>query len=166
MLAVSPLRNTSKDGKQGEMESFSIGAEEYPDFAEGSLLESIDFDDLFMGDALPDFDMDPEILAAVGGGEESEMNTSATSEKAELDNGGRREEDKASGLGSGSSISSKEEEIMSERDEAEIKPKSEDDTARKSSAAQAKNNNQGKRKVKVKFPPSGYSYFFSLFSKI
>ncbi|GLT86843.1 hypothetical protein SLE2022_049570 [Rubroshorea leprosula] len=162
MLAVSPLTSTSKDGKQGEMESFCPGVEEYPDFGEGSLLESIDFDDLFMGindgDALPDLGMDPEILATVSGGEESEMNTSATSEKAELDNGGKRE-DKASGLGSGSSISSKEGEIMSERDEAEIKAKSEGDTARKSSAAQAKNNNQGKRKVKVDWTPELHRRF-------
>lgn len=66
MLAASPLRNT-KDEKQEEMESFS----------DGNLLESINYDDFFVGidvdgDVLPDLEMDSELFA-VSCGEESEM---------------------------------------------------------------------------------------------
>ncbi|GMJ05520.1 GBF's pro-rich region-interacting factor 1, ARABIDOPSIS GOLDEN2-LIKE 1, GOLDEN2-LIKE 1 [Hibiscus trionum] len=94
MLAVSPLRNTSKDESKGEMESFTISSEEFPDFADGNLLESIDFNDLFLGidvegDVLPDLEMDPEILAelaVVSGGEESEMNTKSSSKAKNSNN--------------------------------------------------------------------------------
>ncbi|XP_057537463.1 transcription activator GLK1 [Amaranthus tricolor] len=69
MLAVSPLRSNTKDGnKGGPMDpNFSMGSEEFPDFTGANLLDSIDFDDLFMGmhegDVLPDLEMDPDLLA-------------------------------------------------------------------------------------------------------
>lgn len=82
MLAV---RSASKDEKQGEVASFSIGADDFPDFDDDTnLLDSINFDDLFVGindgDVLPDLEMDPEILAefSVSAGEESELNASAS----------------------------------------------------------------------------------------
>lgn len=157
MLAVSPLRNTTKDENKGEMESYTIDTQEFPDFSDTNLLDSINFDDLFLGinngDELPDLEMDPELLAdfSISGGEESDINTSVSVEKAE-DNLKREEEDKVSGSGSGSgSVSSKgDQEIASRREEPPLKTFTEDhgDKGRKSSA-QAKNNNQGKRKVKV-----------------
>lgn len=152
MVAVSPLRNTRNDENKGKMESFSIiSSEEFPDFAEGNLLESIDFDDLFIGidegDMLPDLEMDPEILADLPTSRcdvEESMNTSG--EKTDEDSSQRKEEeeeeDKTSGSGTGSS-SSKGEEVFSKREESNAVK------GRKSSAAQAKNNHQGKRKTKV-----------------
>ncbi|MBA0819109.1 hypothetical protein Gohar_021415, partial [Gossypium harknessii] len=160
MLAVPPLRNTRNDENKGKMESCSIiSSEEFPDFAEGNLLESIDFDDLFIGidegDMLPDLEMDPEILADLPTSRcdvEESMNTSV--EKTDKDSSQRKEEeeeeDKISGSGSGSS-SSKGEEIFSKREEPNAVDKTPSKYAikgRKSSAAQAKNNNQGKRKTK------------------
>lgn len=64
MLAVSALRNTN-DEREGQMESFSIGGnDDFPEFSGGNLLDSIDFDDLFVGfsdgDVLPDLEMDPD----------------------------------------------------------------------------------------------------------
>ncbi|XP_031255395.1 transcription activator GLK1 [Pistacia vera] len=163
MLAVSPLRNTTKDENKGEMESFTIDTQEFPDFSDTNLLDSIDFDDLFMGindgDELPDLEMDPELLAdfSISGGEESEINTSVSVEKVE-DNLKREEEDKVSGSGS---VSSKgDQEIVSRREEPPLKTFTKDhgEKGRKSSA-QAKNNNQGKRKVKVDWTPELHRRF-------
>jgi hypothetical protein len=164
MLAVSPFRST-KDENQGEMESFSIGANDFPDFSDGNLLDSIDFDDLFVdqindGDVLPDLEMDTELLAelSVSGGEESDMYTSMSVEKLE-DNTKKEEEDKVSGSGSGSgSGSSRGEEIVSKRDESVVvePPPKEVDKGRKSSSHSK--HSHGKRKVKVistKFNLSG-----------
>ncbi|KAG6604890.1 Transcription activator GLK1, partial [Cucurbita argyrosperma subsp. sororia] len=65
MLAV---RIGNKDEEQGEVDSFSIAAEGFPDFDDDThLLDSINFDDLFVGindgDVLPDLEMDHELLA-------------------------------------------------------------------------------------------------------
>lgn len=91
MLILSPLREQHKDENRGgdPMESFSIGGANGVDFSEfsgGNLLDSIDFDDLFLGidsemDVLPDLEMDSEMLAefSVSGGEESDLNTSTVS---------------------------------------------------------------------------------------
>ncbi|KAH1040121.1 hypothetical protein J1N35_041864 [Gossypium stocksii] len=169
MLAVSPLRNTRNDENKGKMESFSIiSSEEFPDFAEGNLLESIDFDDLFIGidegDMLPDLEMDPEILADLPTSRcdvEESMNTSV--EKTD-DSSQRKEEeeeeDKISGSGSGSS-SSKGEEIFSKREEPNAVNKTPSKYAVKGrkSSAQAKNNNQGKRKTKVDWTPELHRRF-------
>ncbi|XP_062153026.1 transcription activator GLK1-like isoform X3 [Alnus glutinosa] len=157
MLAVSALRNT-KDGNQGEMESFSIGANDFPDFSDGNLLDSIDFDDLFVeineGDVLPDLEMDPEILAdlSVSGGEESDMHTSMSVEKLDDNNTRKEEEDKVSG-------SSRGEEIVSKRDESVVvkPPPKEADKGRKSSSHSK--NSHGKRKVKVDWTPELHRRF-------
>ncbi|KAK8481508.1 hypothetical protein V6N13_085547 [Hibiscus sabdariffa] len=141
MLAVSPLRNTSKDESKGEMESFTISSKEFPDFADGNLLESIDFNDLFLGidvegDMLPDLEMDPEILVelpAVSGGEESDLN-----------------EDKVS---SSNKDNDEEPKVV----EA---PSKEGYKGRKSSSkAKNSNNNQGTRKVKVDWTPELHRRF-------
>ncbi|KAJ6683359.1 hypothetical protein OIU85_007083 [Salix viminalis] len=112
MLAVSPFRNTAttKDESQEQMESYStIVNGDFPDFCDGDLLESIDFDDLFVSindkDVLPNLEMDPdEILAEFSvsgsGGEESEMNTSVSTEKVE-DDGIRRKDDEEDKLSAG-----------------------------------------------------------------
>lgn len=162
MLAVSPLRNTpaTKDESQEQMESYStifINGE-FPDFSEGSLLESIDFDDLFVSiddeDVLPNLEMDPEILAEFSvsgsGGEESDVNTSVSNEKVEDSIHRKDEEDKFSGLDS--SLSTRGEEIVSKRDESAVVnpvPNKDGEKGRKSAAHAKNNNNQGKRKVKV-----------------
>lgn len=177
MLAVSPLRNTGRDEKQGEMEScsFTISSEEFPDFADGNYLESINFDDLFVGidvegDVLPDLEMEHDIHlaelpgAAVNiGSEESEMNTSSiakTDEDIDHNRWKLEEEDKFSGSGSDSGLDSSSsklgEEIVSKREEPKTLLKTASkldgaDKGRKSSSAQPKLNNQGKRKVKVNY---------------
>ncbi|GAV74071.1 Myb_DNA-binding domain-containing protein [Cephalotus follicularis] len=171
MLAVSRLIDATRDENQGEMESFSIGNEEFPDFSDGNLLDSIDFDDLFRGindgDVLPDLEMDPEMLAEFsvsGSGEESEINTSGSSMEKADDNLKIEEEDKVSGSGLSSS-SSKGEEIVSKRNESlavnPLPSNNDVDKGRKSSA-QVKNNNsnnQGKRKMKVDWTPELHRRF-------
>ncbi|PPD93129.1 hypothetical protein GOBAR_DD09919 [Gossypium barbadense] len=140
MLAVSPLRNTTEDENKGAMESFrfNISSEEFPDFYHGNLLESIDFEDLFVdGYVLPDLEMDPEILAELPapGGEDPEMNVSVEE-------------------------TSKGEEIVSKREEGRaVKTTSKDADKGRKSPAQAKNNNQGKRKVKVDWTPELHRRF-------
>ncbi|KAK4484460.1 hypothetical protein RD792_007043 [Penstemon davidsonii] len=170
MLAVSPLR-TGRNEREIEMEGFSIEGNEFPDFSNGNLLDSIDFDDLFMGindgDLLPDLVMDPEILAGfsvstitAADAEESEMNiTSASFEKFE--------EAAASDLGSGtSSLIQGDQEIVSKRDVESVAVNNNNtytstnkgaDKGRKSSA-QSKNP-PGKRKVKVDWTPELHRRF-------
>ncbi|XP_059659805.1 transcription activator GLK1-like [Cornus florida] len=157
MLAVSPLGNTCRDEKEREMESFQIGGEDFADFSGGNLLDSIDFDDLFVGmedgDVLPDLEMDPEILAefSFSGGEESEMNQSGSVEK--MDGNSGKEEGK--GVSSGEEIVSKREESVG----ANQSSTKEGERRRKSSSAQSKNNSQGKRKVKVDWTPELHRRF-------
>ncbi|KAK8564031.1 hypothetical protein V6N13_005752 [Hibiscus sabdariffa] len=173
MLAVSPLRSERNAENKGEMESFSIiSSEEFPDFADGNLLESIDFDDLFVGfdegNVLPDLEMDSEILAELPVNisdveESSDMNTSV--EKADEDNNQRRddeEEDKVSGSCSGtSSSSSKGEEILSKREKinAVDKKSSKHGVKGRKSSTQGKNNKQEKRKTKVDWTPELHRRF-------
>ncbi|KAK4769816.1 hypothetical protein SAY87_030348 [Trapa incisa] len=190
MLAVSPLRNTNDDEhqSQGSMEGgdFSIGSGDFPDFSDGNLLDSIDFDDLFIGihdgDVLPDLEMDPELLGefSASGGEESDivimsavaledpkaisdddMSKSYYSEK-ELDG------NKLSGSEqSGTSTANLGEEVASKIDKslAVSSPtahKETDKGARKPwSHHQSKNNNtqHGKRKVKVDWTPELHRRF-------
>ncbi|KAK4255543.1 hypothetical protein QN277_008531 [Acacia crassicarpa] len=146
MLAVSPLRRTKDEIKsQGEMGVFSsiVGEdEEFGEFSDGSLLESIDFDDIFVGinvgagDELPDFEMDPEILFEFSMESSENMNCSSLlSLENNNDNGadqhqnsivnGKEEDEeeedcnnKASSASASNSGSSRaEEEIMNKRDE-------------------------------------------------
>ncbi|XP_058730414.1 transcription activator GLK1-like [Vicia villosa] len=158
MLAVSPLRSINKDENQEGMESTSIGTCE---FSDGNLLESVNFDDFFVGinmegDILPDLDMDSEIFAefSVSYGEESEINSSALKKADEKNHS--TEEDKI-----GSSLSGQgSEEILSKRDESVVVnplPKNGERKGRKSSS-QSKNP-QGKKKVKVDWTPELHRRF-------
>ncbi|XP_020229479.1 transcription activator GLK1 isoform X2 [Cajanus cajan] len=165
MLALSPLRST-RDESQGAMESFSIGTDDFADLSEGNLLESINFDDLFMGindeeDALPDLEMDPEMLAEFSLSEESEIASSPLSvsvpnkNKSDSNTNGKnivttkkQEEDNKAANSSSDSGSSQE--IVSKSDESVVvdpSPK-ESEKGRKLSTHQSRNNPQGKRKVK------------------
>nr|XP_027127047.1 transcription activator GLK1-like [Coffea arabica] len=169
MLAVSPLR-TTKDERQDEMESFENGGDDFPDFSCGNLLDSIDFDDLFVGindeDVLPDLEMDPEMLAefSLSGGEESEITTTSTSNEKMEENSAKEEVDKANYSGpdasSGSTLTQTDDMVMSKRDESVAANPSakEADKARKSST-QSKANPQGKRKVKVDWTPELHRRF-------
>ena len=178
MLAVSPLRDTIKDEKQGEAleNTFGCGGgggDGFPDFGDSNLLDSIDFDDLFIGisdgDVLPDLEMDPEILAefSVSSGEDySDINT-AVSEEKPADGAATKldEEDKVSGSDSGSGLinsSPSGEEIVSKREVkvggVTVNPtptptppaKDGDKGGKKASSATGQSkNSQGKRKVKV-----------------
>ncbi|GMJ03340.1 GBF's pro-rich region-interacting factor 1, ARABIDOPSIS GOLDEN2-LIKE 1, GOLDEN2-LIKE 1 [Hibiscus trionum] len=166
MLAVSPLMNTRNAENNGEMESFSIiSSEEFPNFADGNLLESIDFDDLFVGldegDVLPDLEILAELPASRYDVEESsDMNTSI--EKTDEDINQKRdeeeeeeEEDKVSGSGSSSS-SSKGEENLSK---IEGKRSSKHGVKGRKSSALGKNNKQEKRKTKVDWTPELHRRF-------
>ncbi|KAJ9562916.1 hypothetical protein OSB04_008076 [Centaurea solstitialis] len=146
MLAVvSPLENnTSRDGGD-QMVGFS---DDFPDFSDDNLLESIDFDDLFVGmddrDMLPDLEMDPELLAgefSLSGGEadsSSELNNnSVTSSHQKLED----------------LVSRKEEGVATNP-----APK-ESDRGRKSSSDKSKNSSHGKRKVKVDWTPELHRRF-------
>ncbi|KAF9611605.1 hypothetical protein IFM89_033609 [Coptis chinensis] len=155
MLAVSSLISTS-NGREGEMESFSLDLDGF------SLLDDIDFDDIFIGigegDVLPDLEMDSDMLAefSLSGGEESEFNTSYSNEKVE-DNERREEEDRGSGSGSGSGLTSNlGEEIVSKRHESvrvNSSPKEGHHKGRKSSKS------HGKRKMKVDWTPELHRRF-------
>lgn len=172
MLAVSSLR----DENQGEVESFiPIGGEDnFPEFGDGNLLDSIDFDDLFTsfndGDVFPDLDIESDILAdfSACGSEESEFNTSFSNiEKSSGDqNNAKKDEesddDKVSI--SGSSTITSQEILNNKRVETAttINPTPKHGGVNKckkssiSTTAQSKNF-QGKRKVKV------LPYFFIFF---
>ena len=173
MLAVAPLRHTNDEG-HGGMDGFSIGADDdFPDFSDGNLLDSIDFDDLFVdinvGDELPDLEMDPELLAEFSistYGDESDMNTSVSVGIFEDNMKGEQEEeeeeeDKVSGSGSAGSSSSRGEEIVSKREEI-VAAKSSSikdghEKGRKSSTHVK--NSHGKRKVKVDWTPELHRRF-------
>lgn len=158
MLAVSPLRDICRDENQGEVERFSIGhgvvGEDLPDFGDGNLLDSIDFDDLFIGinvdgDVLPDLEMDPELLAdfSASGYQKLEDVVEATK---------KEDDDKVSGTTSGSAGSTTtrgDQEIVSKREEEIVGSRNNTVShkeGRKSSSSSAQSkNSQGKRKVKV-----------------
>ncbi|KAG5114372.1 hypothetical protein JHK82_037641 [Glycine max] len=178
MLAVSPLRSTRDEGGQGEiLESVSIGTDDFADLSEGNLLESINFDDFFMGinddgDVLPDLEMDPEMLAEFSlSTEDSEIASSSVSVANNNNDGNNivttteKQDDEVIIIASNSSSdsgSSQGEEIVSKSDESEVvvnpSPK-ESEKGRKSSNHASRNNNQGKRKVKVDWTPELHRRF-------
>ncbi|KAG4981275.1 hypothetical protein JHK82_034517 [Glycine max] len=183
MLAVSPLRSTRDEGQGEMMESFSIGTDDFADLSEGNLLESINFDDLFMGinddeDVLPDLEMDPEMLAEFSlSTEESDMASSSVSvenNNKSADNNNNNDgnnivttekQDEVIVIAANSSSdsgSSRGEEIVSKSDESVVMNPSrkESEKGRKSSNHAARNNNpQGKRKVKVDWTPELHRRF-------
>ncbi|KAL1555626.1 glucokinase [Salvia divinorum] len=152
MLAVSPLRNP-KNESQGEMEGFSIDEAEFPDFSGGNLLDSIDFDDLFLGigdgDVLPDLEMDPELLAefSATASDESEVRTTP------LD---KSDDENSSGNQPREITPADPEEAVSVKDETNPPPK-ETDRGRKS-ISHSKNSST-KRKVKVDWTPELHRRF-------
>ncbi|KAL0536746.1 hypothetical protein IC582_025706 [Cucumis melo] len=184
MLALSPIRSGNKDEKQGEMERFSIGGDDFPDFDDDrNLLDSINFDDLFVGindgDVLPDLEMDPELLAefSVSGGEESEVNASVSLEKFDdntlkiIGNKDNDDDEDQKDLDSRSSSQVVDQEILSKRDDELATPtniieanplvKDSGDKSikpQKASSSQSKNS-QGKRKVKVDWTPELHRRF-------
>ncbi|XP_022877229.1 probable transcription factor GLK1 isoform X2 [Olea europaea var. sylvestris] len=163
MLAVSPLRNTNNE-RESEMEAFSMGGDEFPDISSGSLLDSIDFDDLFVGindgDLLPDLEMDPEILAefSLSSGEESEINTSTPVSVSveKVDEGGV--EKSASDTGSESSLIIEKESVSKREESAVVNQSHKEADKRGKSSAQSKNQ-PGKRKVKVDWTPELHRRF-------
>ncbi|XP_057792502.1 probable transcription factor GLK1 [Salvia miltiorrhiza] len=152
MLAVSPLRNP-KNEREGEMEGFSIDESEFVDFAGGNLLDSIDFDDLFLGisdgDVLPDLEMDPELLAefSVSASEESEVKTTPL-DKSDDENTSEKQQQQH--------VIPAEEAAACGKDEMNPSPK-EADRGRKSISHSK--NSSGKRKVKVDWTPELHRRF-------
>ncbi|KAL2476723.1 Transcription activator GLK1 [Abeliophyllum distichum] len=166
MLAVSPLRNTNNE-RESEMETFSMGEDEFPDFSSGNLLDSIDFDDLFVGinngDVLPDLEMDPEILAefSISSSEESEINSSTLVSVEKVDEHSRKEgrvEIAASDIGSESSLILGKDTVSKREESAAVNQYTKEADKGRKSSAQSKNP-QGKRKVKVDWTPELHRRF-------
>ncbi|WOH05627.1 hypothetical protein DCAR_0625046 [Daucus carota subsp. sativus] len=185
MLSVARLRNT-KDERAGEKidNNLFIGGgsgdiNDFPDFSTDNLLDSIDFDDLFVGmenevDVLPDLEMDSDILGdfSVSGGEESEFvnyNNSAASGSAENTDAknsnsasSTKEDNKVSDSGSGSSsLINQGEEILSKRENKSSSAKGAAEKGKKSSK-----NHQGKRKVKVDWTPELHRRFVQVVEQL
>lgn len=169
MLAVAPLRNP-RDEAAGEPR-FSIIEDEFPDLSGDHLLDSIDFDDLFIGmededHVLPSLEIESDDIFAefnsVSGGDESETNASSLYVE-NFDNISSRsynqEEDKVSGsdFGSGSGSLNQGEEIRNKSDETNVAAKvpTKEEAKRKKSSK----NHQGKRKVKVDWTPELHRRF-------
>ncbi|KAM7495079.1 hypothetical protein LguiB_029688 [Lonicera macranthoides] len=158
MLAVSPFR------REGETENtFPMGeiGDEFPDFCGDNLLDSIDFDELFVGieidgDVLPDLEVDGGDFSVSAGEDSSEMNTftSVSFEKTEEDN-------KVSGSGSAGSSLIQEEEIVSKREnesDAVVINSSRKEGHEKRKKSKNRHGN-GKRKVKVDWTPELHKRF-------
>ncbi|KAI3815638.1 hypothetical protein L1987_15315 [Smallanthus sonchifolius] len=137
MLAVvSPLG--SKDGRDEGCES--VG-KNFTEFSDENLLESIDFEDLFVGmdvqDMLPDLEMDPELLTG-------EFSHSGREYSCELNNNSVTCDKKNEDLTSGASKRDGTIEAV--------------DT-RVNGGTKSKNSSQGKRKVKVDWTPELHRRF-------
>lgn len=144
------------------MEGFSIDDSEFPDFSGGNLLDSIDFDDLFLGisdgDVLPDLEMDPEILAEFSASvsEESDVKFPPSPPPPE-----KQQHVEAAAAASSSDVVSATsspvtgEETVSTRDE--VVGIKEADNGRKSMSHSK--NPPGKRKVKVDWTPELHRRF-------
>ncbi|MED6158288.1 glucokinase [Stylosanthes scabra] len=186
MLAVSTLRTTRRDE---EMESFnSIGPSlkdgEFAELSEASLLESINFDDFFVGinvdgDVLPDLELDvihifPEFStdnnpnpSGDRGREESSIENCFGKDNEFATNSKKNEEyiaEKTNNQLDFSQDSEKSggEEIVSERDNSiVVNPPTKEGGKRRKSSSQSKSNNpQGKiRKVKVDWTPELHRRF-------
>ncbi|CAN4103284.1 unnamed protein product [Withania somnifera] len=180
MLAVSPLSNTTAIDERGnEMESFAMGGgggDDFPGFMAENLLDSIDFDDLFVGindgDVLPDLDMDTEILAefSVSSGDESDVNNYSSTNifTTAIKNVERKEETKKSAsfstsdVGSGlTSLNQGEEIVSTQKSEESALQVNESTTPKESDKGKksSKNNLPGKRKVKVDWTPELHRRF-------
>nr|GEU75319.1 transcription activator GLK1 [Tanacetum cinerariifolium] len=124
-----------------------VGFDDFPDFSDDNLLESIDFDDLFVGmdddddrDMLPALEMDPELFSFSDGREE------ASSDNNNINNNNTNNN-------CVTSLS---------RVEEDFKSRKEDDVINKSpnqKKSSSKNSSQGKRKVKVDWTPDLHRRF-------
>ena len=139
MLAVvSPLdNNTGRDGRDNHQGGDMVGFDDFPDFSDDNLLESIDFDDLFVGmdddddrDMLPALEMDPELFSFSSGKEED------SSDNNNINNNNNNNNNCVT------SLSRVEEDFNSRKEDVVSKSPN----PKKSSS---KNSSQGKRKVKV-----------------
>ncbi|GJV62001.1 transcription activator GLK1 [Tanacetum coccineum] len=150
MLAVvSPLENnTGRDGRDTHQGGDMVGFDDFPDFSDDNLLESIDFDDLFVGmdddddrDMLPALEMDPELFSFSDGREE------ASSDNNNINNNNNSNNNCVTSLS---------------RVEEDFKSRKEDDVINKSpnqKKSSSKNSSQGKRKVKVDWTPDLHRRF-------
>ncbi|XP_054813940.1 transcription activator GLK1 isoform X2 [Prosopis cineraria] len=192
MLAVSPLRRTQDEiQSQEETSGFSSivgGGDDFGEFSDGNLLESINFDHLFVGinvagDELPDLEMGPEILSEFSMESSENMNSSSLSVENNDNNraddrhlinsitAGKEEDDEdcnnkvcsASASNSGTSPA-EEETVINKTDESpttttKLKPSpKEGEQKGRKSSAESKNS-QGKRKVKVDWTPELHRRF-------
>lgn len=185
MLAVSPLGNNTTnnhdhqyhihDQRQEEkMEAFATDLaqdNDFHDFCNGnSLLDSIDFDDLFLGihegDVLPDLEMDPELLAefSITSNESETLNTSIDQKFCSGDGSDQwecstKERDKVSASENNSDqsspLNSRGEEVVSKMDDSVVvnqtRKEAADVVKGKKWTGQSKSHAHGKRKVKVSF---------------
>lgn len=153
MLSVSSLTSPEDEihEKDEGLPPFSVGLDE---FSDGSLLDDISFDDLFIeindGDVLPDLEVDPEIFAEFStSGSDLNSSSSSTIERKEKEE--KTDEE-------GCKIQSKGE---SRREESVVTANSVSSDAnrgRKLGSAQVKAS-QGKRKVKVDWTPELHRRF-------
>lgn len=163
MLALPPLRSSSDDiSGEEEMGSFPIGSTDIIDFTDlstGNMLESIDFDDLFIGidvdgDVLPDLEMDPEVLADFSGsGEDSDVNPSVPVEKVD-----HLAEEKEKSKVSGSDLN-RGTGPTSVQSTGHSSPKDVSHQKRRKSSTQSKSSQGSKRKVKVDWTPELHRRF-------
>lgn len=178
MLVVSPLRNP-KNERESEMESFSMDAAEFPDFSGGNLLDSIDFDDIFIGisdgDCLPDLVMDPELLADFSlTDSDPKIQSSLKSEDEDTSPIIQHQQQQGSGSGSdielshgtmeqersATAVSKRDDEVTTVANVNNDQSPTKSDKAGKKSTANSKNPpGPGKRKVKVDWTPELHRRF-------
>ncbi|XP_012847449.1 PREDICTED: probable transcription factor GLK1 isoform X2 [Erythranthe guttata] len=164
MIAVSPLRNSKNDREEEElMEGFSMEESDFPDFCVGNLLDSIDFDDLFVvgisdGDVLPD--LEHEMLADFsspsplsGGGEEESDVINPPSSLSSVENFDHDEIKSASSSENATTTNNAAIVINKKDDEPNVAG----ERGRKSMAHSK--NPMGKKKVKVDWTPELHKQF-------
>ncbi|KAL3645442.1 glucokinase [Castilleja foliolosa] len=181
MIAISPLSNAKNEIEDKMEKSFSsIEDQIITDFSGGiNLLDSIDFDDLFVGindsNFLPDLEMDPHNILAEFSASESMSDVNVTSmvicvgeeqklmfEEEDNSNSSMIEMGKIgsgsiSDLGSGSTSPWGSEEAVNKKD-VNPSPK-ESEKRRKSTTNNTKDSTHGKRKVKVDWTPELHRRF-------
>ncbi|KAJ8465326.1 hypothetical protein OPV22_027878 [Ensete ventricosum] len=169
MLAVEALRGSNGEDRDGSSDNFSVDG----DFAGGTLLEDINFSDLFMGiddgDMLPGLELDPtETFADFSVGWEEDLGSPAVGEATDGMLGGVTQD----------TVVSEGEKDLRHGEEATSETTAEDaaamtsearsstpDRGRKSSAAAAAatatatTGSQGKRKAKVDWTPDLHRRF-------
>ncbi|XP_078431496.1 putative transcription factor GLK1 [Wolffia australiana] len=164
MLAISPLRSTNDGDRGGDTGTdFSAlasgGADNFSgDFSTGDLLESIDFDDLFVGfddgEALPDLELDPTEMLAEFSGTSTASRSTGDQDLEKSDDGEKRDNEEVNKLNSDGGAPN--EDNLSASAGSSSSPES--DKARKSNSSQSKDP-QVKRKMKVDWTPDLHRRF-------